>query len=46
MSCSDEGMDFLLGEGVFGGVVGTVTVRVEVGGEFCDCAEDDNIVEV
>jgi hypothetical protein len=39
-------MDFLLGEGVFDGVVGTITVRVEIGGEFCYCAEDDNIVEV
>jgi len=39
-------MDFLLGEGIFGGVVGTVTVSVEVGGKFCDCAEDDDIVEV
>jgi hypothetical protein len=39
-------MDFLLGEGVFGRVVGTVTVRVEIRGEFCDCAEDDDIVEV
>ena len=39
-------MDFALGEGVFGGVVGTVAVGLEVGGEFCYGAEDHDVVEV
>jgi len=39
-------MDFSFGEVVLDGVAGTVGVGVEVVGEFCDGAEDDDVIEV